>query len=111
MKKIIAIVLMALSMSASAGVQGFSCKLGRVQVNFNRMVIRCDYQPGNPVFVKDIPWFSASFSQKNARDLLNLAMQAKLNGKKVKVFWSQSPDNNPSGCKGQNCRRLNALGF
>ena len=111
MKKIIAVLLLGLSISATAGVQGFRCKLGRVQVNFDRMVIKCNYQQGNPAVVKDIPWFSAAFSPTNAAHLLNLAMQAKLNNKDVKVYWSQDPDNNPSGCKGGNCRRLNALGF
>ncbi len=111
MKKLIAIIFLGLTMTATAGVQGFSCKLGRVQVNYDRMVIKCNYQQGNPAFVKDIPWFSASFTQKNATHLLNLAMQAKLNNKRVRVYWSQDPDNNPNGCKGGNCRRLNALGF
>ena len=85
-----------------------------LRVNSDRFFVQCHANFSGvkiPPFVKDIPYYSAPYSQKNARMMLDLKMSGRAQGKSIRIIFDQEPSTNPSGCQPGNCRRIVAAGI
>lgn len=92
----------------------FPCMVRHLRINSHRMFVQCHTKWDGlniPVFVKDIPFYSASLDQKNVSFMIDLIQNARGKGKAIKLFYDASSSNLPNGCKGHNCRRLMAVGM
>lgn len=82
-----------------------------VQANVKRLVLKCKWKEGMPAFIKDIPYASAAYTQKNSKHILDLATAAKVNNRNVRIFLDSNSSTSPDGCRGHNCRRVIAIGM
>ena len=64
-----------------------------------------------PAYVKDIQYYSAPYSQTNARYIFDLAVEARRQRQPIKLIFEDDPGANPPGCAESNCRRIIAVGL
>ncbi len=107
-------IVAALPASAQSTAQSFNCMVAHLRVNSDRFFVRCHASYSGveiPPFVKDIPYYSAPYSQANARMMLDLIMSGRAQGKSIRIIFDDEPSRNPSGCQPGNCRRIVAAGI
>ncbi|MBT8060222.1 MAG: hypothetical protein KJO33_11535 [Gammaproteobacteria bacterium] len=121
MKKLFAFLLVLPTLSAyGAGIPypcqskeySHVCKVERLKITEKRMSVKCaldkvDFSGSMPRF----PYYSALLSQANAAYMIDLIKTAKMNNRKIRMYYSCPPANNPRGCKDENCRKLKGVGF
>ncbi len=107
-------IVAALPASAQSGTQSFDCMVAHLRVNSDRFFVQCHAQFSGvriPPFVKEIPYYSAPYSQRNASMMLDLITSGRAQGKSIRIIFDQDTGTNPSGCQPGNCRRIVAAGI
>ena len=88
------------------------CKPERLKVTEQRVSVKCDIDKVDMKgSMPKFPYYSASLSQKNAPYIIDQLKTARLEGRRVRIYYSCPPENNPSGCKSENCRKIKGIGF
>lgn len=111
------LVVVGLAMSdtaALAGEQSFDCMVRHLRANAERLYVRCHAEWRGlkiPAYVREIQYYSAPYSQKNARYIFDLVMEARRQGQPIRLIFEDDPDANPPGCGRNNCRRIIAVGL
>ena len=104
--------VLAVPATLPAAEQSFSCAIGLLRANAERFFVRCEAsRPGVevPGYVREIPYYSAAYTQANARYLFDLLLAAEARGKPVRLIFEDDPADNPVGCAPRNCRRIIAV--
>ena len=99
---------------AFAGEQSFDCMVRHLRVNAERLYVRCHSEWRGleiPGYVREIQYYSAPYSQKNARYIFDLVMEARRRDRPIRLIFEDDPEANPTGCAPNNCRRIIAVGF
>ncbi len=94
--------------------QSFDCAIRYVRVNAERLFVRCHSEWRGldiPLYVKDIEYYSAPYSQTNARYIFELALEARRLRVPLRMIFEEDPASNPPGCARNNCRRIIAVGM
>ena len=88
------------------------CKPQRLKVTEQRLSVKCDIdKPDMSGGMPKFPYYSALLSQKNSPHLIDLLKSARLEQRRVRIYYSCPPEKNPPGCKADDCRRLKGIGF
>ncbi len=100
--------------AAVAAEQSFDCMVRNLRANAERFYVHC--QPDwmglqVPGYVREIPYYSAPYSQKNARYVFDLVMEAQRQERPIRMIFEDDPAANPQGCDESNCRRIIAVGL
>lgn len=109
---VVASALLAASPSLPAAEKAFNCAIGLLRVNADRFFVRCEASRAGvdvPGYVREIPYYSAAYTQANARYLFDLLLAAEGRGKVVRLIFEDDPAENPVGCAPRNCRRIIAV--
>jgi len=88
------------------------CKVERLKVSEKTLSVKCntgDSQADG--HIKSMPYHAALLTQKNAGYMIDLIKTAKIQKRRIRIFYSCPADLNPKGCKKSNCRRLKGIGF
>ena len=94
--------------------RSFDCMIRDLRVNADRLFVRCHAEWRGleiPAYVKDIQYYSAPYSQTNARYIFDLAVEARKLREPIKLIFEDDPGANPPGCAESNCRRIIAVGL
>lgn len=100
--------------AALAGEQSFDCMVRHVRVNAERLYVRCHSEWRGleiPGYVREIQYYSAPYSQKNARYIFDLVMEARRRDRPIRLIFEDDTGANPTGCAPNNCRRIIAVGL
>ena len=100
--------------SAFAGEQSFDCMVRHLRANAERLYVRCHAEWRGleiPAYVRELQYYSAPYSQKNARYIFDLVMEARREERPIRMIFEDDPAANPPGCGRNNCRRIIAVGF
>ena len=111
---VLVVGLAAADTAALAREQSFDCAIRYVRVNAERLFVRCHSEWRGldiPLYVKDIEYYSAPYSQTNARYIFELALEARRLRVPLRVIFEEDPASNPPGCARNNCRRIIAVGM
>ena len=90
------------------------CNVGKVTVKAKTLSVYCKapYKGSQAAWNKDVPYYSIaldSTSEIRIESMLQLLIAARVNGIPAKIRYTMSGDKNPPGCKGSNCRRMEAV--
>ena len=96
---------------ADAAEKTLDCHVAMLRVNAERFFVRCEAGKPGSAPVREIPYFSAPYSQQNARYLFELALKARDTGQALRLIYEDDPAMNPPGCVASNCRRIIAAGL
>ena len=119
MKKSLIVIVLAAGLAtadaaAVAGEQSFDCMVRHLRVNAERFYVRCHAEWRGleiPGYVREIQYYSAPYSQKNARYIFDLVMEARRQRQPIRLIFEDDPASNPPGCGRNNCRRIIAVGL
>ena len=114
-------VLFSIS-SAHAGLEGMQgckdkeyssiCKIDRLKVGLKTLSVKCDTKDSQADdHIRSHPYHAALLTQPNTSYMLDLLKTARVQKRRVRVFYSCPSAHNPGGCKKKNCRRLKGIGF
>ena len=92
------------------------CELEFLQINFDRILIKCSRDTMIPTYnSKDsfiAKQFSAGFQQKNVDYMLTLLKQARATGSDIRIIVDRELDKNHPDCNSKNkCMRLISVEF
>ncbi len=123
MKSLIVVVSILFSINvAHAGLEGMQgcenkeyssiCKIDRLKIGLKTLSVKCDTKDSQAdSHIHSHPYHAALLSQPNSGYMLDLLKTARVQKRRVRVFYSCHSKHNPDGCKDKNCRRLKGIGF
>lgn len=88
------------------------CKVERLKIGLKTLSIKCDTKDAKAdSHIRNMPYHAALLTQPNASYMIDLIKTARVQKRRIRVFYSCPSKHNPDGCKTKNCRRLKGVGF